>query len=204
MNEATLTTGNVLALDVGKARIGVAKGRFGSSLAFGHGVIERFYRDGKGRKRKRSRAQVIDMIVDAVQQEDANMLVVGLPRRSDGEDSAQTQYVREFAAIVREAASVRECDVAVVFEDERFTSSIANQQLVGSGLPKHKRQDKGRIDEGAAVLILESYLQRYAERHAGRYLQRHSEDPSERHSEGHSERSVQACAQPLESHDEPT
>jgi putative holliday junction resolvase len=192
MNEATPTTGNVLALDVGKARIGVAKGRFGSSLAFGHGVIERFYRDGKGRKRKRSRAQVIDMIVDAVQQEDASVLVVGLPRRSDGDDSAQTQYVREFAAIVREAASVRECGVAVVFEDERFTSSIANQQLVGSGLPKHKRQDKGRIDEGAAVLILESYLQRLSERY------------SERYSECHAERSAQAYAQHLESHDEPT
>ena len=192
MNEATPTTGNVLALDVGKARIGVAKGRFGSSLAFGHGVIERFYRDGKGRKRKRSRAQVIDMIVDAVQQEDASVLVVGLPRRSDGDDSAQTQYVREFAAIVREAASARECGVAVVFEDERFTSSIANQQLVGSGLPKHKRQDKGRIDEGAAVLVLESYLQRLSERY------------SERYSECHAERSAQAYAQHLESHDEPT
>ena len=192
MNEATPTTGNVLALDVGKARIGVAKGRFGSSLAFGHGVIERFYRDGKGRKRKRSRAQVIDMIVDAVQQEDASVLVVGLPRRSDGDDSAQTQYVREFAAIVRETASVRECGVAVVFEDERFTSSIANQQLVGSGLPKHKRQDKGRIDEGAAVLILESYLQRDSERLAEGYSERYSE------------RSAQAYAQHLESHDEPT
>jgi putative Holliday junction resolvase len=179
MNQATLTTGNVLALDVGKARIGVAKGRFGSSLAFGHGVIERFYRDGKGRKRKRSRAQVIDMIMDAVQQEDASVLVVGLPRRSDGEDSAQTQYVREFAAIVREAASVRECGVAVVFEDERFTSSIASQQLVSSGLPKHKRQDKGRIDEGAAVLILESYLQRQTPPSSQAYAQRFQESHDE-------------------------
>lgn len=160
MNEATLTTGNVLALDVGKARIGVAKGRFGSSLAFGHGVIERFYRDGKGRKRKRSRAHVIDSIVELMQQEDARLLVVGLPRRSDGQDSAQTQYVREFVELLRERG------VTVVFEDERFTSTIATQQLVGSGLPKHKRQDKGRIDEGAAVLILESYLQNHRQAHA--------------------------------------
>lgn len=151
----TPQTGNVLALDVGKARIGVAKGSLGSRLAFGRGVIERFVRDGKGRKRKRSRAQVIDIIVDLMQQEDATLLVVGLPRRSDGEDSPQTTYVREFADILHERG------VNVVLEDERFTSSIASQQLVGSGLPKHKRQDKGRIDEGAAVLILESYLQRH-------------------------------------------
>ena len=151
---AVLPTGNVLALDVGKARIGVAKGSFGSSLAFGRGVIERVYRDGRGYKRKRSRADIIDHIVDVMQQEDAVVLVVGLPRRSDGEDSAQTRYVREFVDILRERG------VKVVLEDERFTSAIASQQLVGSGLPKHKRQDKGRIDEGAAVLILESYLQR--------------------------------------------
>lgn len=147
-------TGNVLALDVGKARIGVAKGSFGSSLAFGRGVIARFYRDGKGRKRKRSRADVVEMIIDVMQQEDARVLVIGLPRRSDGEDSAQTQYVREFADVVRERG------VEVTFEDERFTSTIASQQVISSDLPKHKRQDKGRIDEGAAVLILESYLQR--------------------------------------------
>jgi putative Holliday junction resolvase len=149
-------TGNVLALDVGKARIGVAKGSFGSSLAFGRGVIERVYRDGRGYKRKRSRADIIDHIVDVMQQEDAVLLVVGLPRRSDGEDSVQTRYVREFVA------ALQEHNLEVVLEDERFTSTIASQQLVGSGLPKHKRQDKGRIDEGAAVLILESYLQRCA------------------------------------------
>lgn len=147
-------TGNVLALDVGKARIGVAKGSFGSSLVFGRGVIERVYRDGRGYKRKRSRADIIDHIVDVMQQEDALVLVVGLPRRSDGDDSAQTRYVRDFVA------ALRAYNLEVVLEDERFTSTIATRQLVGSGLPKHKRQDKGRIDEGAAVLILESYLQR--------------------------------------------
>lgn len=155
----------MLALDVGKARIGVAKGNLESTLAFGRGVIARFYRDNKGRKRKCSRAAVIDSIVTMMQEEDARLLVVGLPRRSDGEDSPQTTYVREFADILRERG------VNVVFEDERFTSSIASQQLIGSGLPKHKRQDKGRIDEGAAVLILESYLQRHLENHTQNHEQ---------------------------------
>ena len=131
----------VIALDVGEARIGVARGEEGSSFAFGRGYI--------ASKRQKDDVQAVRDILEA---ENAELVVVGLPTRSDGTDSKQTQRVRAFARALQNAG------MEVVFEDERFTTRIASQGLLGSGLPKKKRQEKGRLDEAAAVLILESYL----------------------------------------------
>ena len=133
----------MIALDVGEARIGVARGDLGSAFAFGRGWIVR-----------RSLAEDIAAVESLLEQEGAKRVVVGLPRRSDGLDSAQTTRVRDFAAQL-EAAGLE-----IVFEDERFTTRIATRGLVQSGLPKKKRQEKGRLDEAAAILILETYLRR--------------------------------------------
>jgi len=133
----------VLALDVGEARIGVARGEIGSSFAFGRGFITR----------QKLTADVA-AVRSLAEEEGVARIVVGLPSRLRGGDSAQTLKVRRFAEELQKAG------LEVVFEDERFTSRIATQGLVMSGLRKKKRQEKGRVDEGAAVLILESYLAR--------------------------------------------
>ena len=131
----------VLALDVGEARIGVAVGRLGSSFAFGRGFITR---------------QKLTLDVAAVQsltdEEGAARVVVGLPSTLRGGDSAQTQKVRAFAAALEKAG------LEVQFEDERLTTRLAAQGLAKSGLKKKQRQEKGRLDERAAILILETYL----------------------------------------------
>lgn len=131
----------VLALDVGEARIGVAVGRLGSSFAFGRGFITR---------------QKLTLDVAAVQsltdEEGAARVVVGLPSTLRGGDSAQTQKVRAFAAALEKAG------LEVQFEDERLTTRLAAQGLATSGLKKKQRQEKGRLDERAAILILETYL----------------------------------------------
>ena len=131
----------VLALDVGDARIGLARGETGSSFAFGRGFIVR-----------RSLEEDVKAVEAQMLAEGAQKLVVGLPRRSDGGDSAQTQKVRAFAKVLQEHG------LELVFEDERFTTKIATRNLLSSGLSKRKRQNKGSVDEASAVLILESYL----------------------------------------------
>ncbi len=131
----------VLSLDVGEVRIGVATGKLGSMFAFGRGFITR------------QQEQIdIEAVKEKVAQEGAELVVVGLPLRHDGEDSKQTEHVRAFANTLSTAG------LEVAFEDERFTSQIAMKNMHKSGLPKKKRQQKGRLDEAAAVLILESYL----------------------------------------------
>ncbi len=133
----------LLALDVGEARIGVARGELGSSFAFGRGFITR-----------QKLAADVAAVRSLAEEEGATRVVVGLPSRLRGGDSPQTTKVRAFAAALQKAGLV------VVFEDERLTTRLASQGLISSGIKKKQRQEKGRLDERAAVLILESYLAR--------------------------------------------
>ena len=136
----------VLALDVGEARIGLARGEAGATLAFGRGALRRCGRQ----------ADDVAAVASAAEAEGASLLVVGLPLRAQGGDSRQTQRVRAFARALA-AAGLR-----VELLDERFTTALAQRQVSGAGLPRGKRREKGRLDEGAAVAILETYLARRA------------------------------------------
>jgi len=133
----------VLGLDVGDARIGLARAESGSALAFGRGWIDRTDLEADLAELRRIAAE-----------EKADLLVVGLPRRSDGADSEQTRRVRRFADRLSEAG------LEVALEDERFTTRIAGRQVATGPRSKGKRQVKGLLDEAAAVLILETWLQR--------------------------------------------
>ncbi len=135
----------VLALDVGEARIGLAAGETGSGFAFGRGWITRS-----------EPAADVTAVLEKASEEQADLILVGLPRRTDGLDSAQTGKVRAFARGLEEAGAT------VELEDERFTTRIAGQQLIGSGISRRDRQEKGRIDEASAILILETWLARHA------------------------------------------
>ncbi|MEX2535018.1 MAG: Holliday junction resolvase RuvX [Trueperaceae bacterium] len=137
----------VLALDVGEARIGVARGELGSQFAFGRGFISR-----------QGSSADVSAVAEAARAEGATRVVVGLPRRTDGKDSAQTLRVREFIAALETAG------LTVDVEDERFTTRLATSQILGSGQSKRRRQEKGRVDEASAVLILETYLRRMGAR----------------------------------------
>lgn len=133
----------VLGLDVGQARIGLARGEIGSGFAFGRGFITR------------SSLQADIAALKAVaEQENTSTLVIGLPTRSDGGDSKQTQRVRQLAHDLKTAG------FTVILEDERFTTQLASHQMTQAPLSKKKRQVKGRLDEASAVLILESYLRK--------------------------------------------
>jgi len=133
----------ILALDVGEARIGVARGEEGLRLAFGRGVIHR----------SKQREDVAE-VARRVEEEGAALIVVGLPTRTDGTSSKQTQRVRAFARALQDAG------LEVAFMDERFTSKIAARDLAQGVLPRGKRQQKGRVDEASAIRILEDWLTR--------------------------------------------
>ncbi len=133
----------VLGLDVGDARIGLARAEAGSALAFGRGWIDRTSFEADLAELRR-----------IAMEEEADLLVIGLPRRSDGADSEQTRSVRRFADRLSEAG------LEVTLEDERFTTRIAGRQLATGPRSRGKRQVKGLLDEAAAVLILETWLQR--------------------------------------------
>lgn len=80
-------------------------------------------------------------------------IVVGLPLELSGEESDWTREVRR----VGEALGAR-LGVPVHFEDERLTSVQAERAVRSLGLPKRQREQRERVDAGAAVLILQRWL----------------------------------------------
>ena len=80
-------------------------------------------------------------------------IVMGLPLAPSGEDTEWTRTVREAASKLAERSGV-----PVHLVDERYTSKAAERAVRGLGLPKKKREEKGRGDAAAAGLSLQSWL----------------------------------------------
>ncbi|MCS6868784.1 MAG: Holliday junction resolvase RuvX [Thermus sp.] len=129
------------ALDVGEARIGLAVGEEGRPLAFGRGYLVR-----KGLE------EDLEAILAFVRREGLVKLVVGLPLRTDLKESLQAQKVLPLVEALRARG------VAVELLDERYTTKVAQERLRHA--PKRVRQEKGRLDEMSAIVLLEDYLAR--------------------------------------------
>ena len=80
-------------------------------------------------------------------------IVVGLPRRLNGEDNEQTQPARAFAAALAERTGLE-----VRLEDERLSSHEAESRLAVR--EKDWRRRKAKLDAAAAAVILQDYLDR--------------------------------------------
>lgn len=128
---------NILALDVGTVRIGVAIARSDIKLARPLTTIT-------------NSAEVITDISKLAAERTVETLVVGLPRGLDGQTTAQTRYVLEFVE------KLKATGLTIVVQDEALTSLKAEDELKsrdGGG-----RYNKGDVDALAATYILEDYL----------------------------------------------
>jgi len=85
---------------------------------------------------------------------DCEGLVVGLPLNLKGEKHHKAlQIETTIAKIQTEFPSLK-----IISIDERFTSKLAQQYIIASGIKKEKRREKGLVDAKAAAIILQSYL----------------------------------------------
>lgn len=134
--------GRVVALDVGSRRIGVA-------ACDPHGIVVR----AVGVVRAEPLAHALAAIEHIVHDEEARLLVIGLPLTLRGEAGPQAQRVLAFAAEVEKRVAV-----PLVFVDERYTSVEAERLIKEYGTKRQKRRRES-VDEVAAVLILEDFLQ---------------------------------------------
>jgi putative holliday junction resolvase len=123
----------VLALDYGSARTGVAVSDVTGTLARPVGVVERAASDAG-----------LARVAELVGEEEAELVVVGLPLTLRGERGAQAQETERFVARLRGTL-----DVPVKTYDERFTTALAGQ---GGG--------RAAEDARAAAHLLTSYLAR--------------------------------------------
>lgn len=87
--------------------------------------------------------------------ETVDKIIVGEPRDMQGNPSESMRYITPFLARLKKELP----DIPVEMFDERFTSTIAHREMLAGGFSKKQRQEKGRADEMAAVLILTGYLE---------------------------------------------
>ena len=133
----------VLGIDYGMKRIGLAISDPTETIATPLDTLLR-------RQGKRPPVSKIKSI--AIEQ-GAKHLVIGLPLNPEGNETEWCEEVRAFGAQLEKRINLQ-----ISFVDERMTSARAERIIRSIGLPKTKREDKGRIDAAAAQLILQNWL----------------------------------------------
>lgn len=133
---------NLLGVDYGTTRVGMATGDTDVSLAF---ALRSFSVE--------SQAQIVEEVLSAAQDEGCETIVVGVPYRlrADEEPGEMEIAVSRFIGVLKEATAI-----PVETEDERFTSVIAERRRREADIPG-KSFD---MDAAAAVVILETYMER--------------------------------------------
>lgn len=86
--------------------------------------------------------------------EKVSKIIVGEPKRMNNEASAIADEINKFAAKL----SGLYPQIEIVRIDERFTSKMAFQTMIDSGLKKKQRQNKALVDEIAATILLQDYM----------------------------------------------
>ncbi len=134
-----------MGLDIGDKTIGVAVSDPLFISAQGVTTVERI-----GIKKDTTR------LVEMIKEYEVDTVVSGLPLMLDGSDSPQTEKVREFVTRLENKARSSGLKLDFVFQDERFTTKIAENVLIEANMRREKR--KTIIDRQAAVIILQSYM----------------------------------------------
>jgi len=86
--------------------------------------------------------------------EKVEKVLIGEPKQMNGQPSQSADIINAFTLKFTENFP----DMPVIRVDERFTSKMAFQTMIDSGLKKKQRQDKALIDEISATILLQDYL----------------------------------------------
>ena len=139
----------ILGLDVGSKTVGVAVSDPLGVIATGVTTIERVgIRKDTGK------------VIDYIKEYGCETVVIGLPLCLDGEDSVQTQKVRDFRTMLENKlrSSGPLSKVKVEWQDERYSTVEAEEVLIEANMSREDR--KKIIDRQAAIVILQRYLDR--------------------------------------------
>ncbi len=130
----------ILAIDYGQKRTGIAVTDEMQMIAFGLTTIES--------------AKTIDFLKDYFLQENVEAVIVGEPKQMNGQPSESASMIKGFVTHFTNHFP----EIKVIRVDERFTSKMAFQSMIDSGMKKNQRKNKALIDEIAATIMLQDYL----------------------------------------------
>lgn len=133
--------GRILAIDYGVRRTGIAVTDSLQIIANGLTTVDT--------------KQLLDFLKEYTRREEVELFVVGLPKQTNGLDSDNLPRVRSFVGQLQKALP----GIPVEWWDERYTSVMAHQAMLESGIGKKARQNKALVDEISACIILQGYME---------------------------------------------
>ena len=132
----------ILSIDYGKKRTGIAVTDPSQIIANGLTTVDT--------------KDLIKFLREYVGREEVERFVIGLPTQPNGQPSENQKRVIVFSEKLKKIIP----QIPVDFYDERFTSVLAHQAILDSGIGKKRRQnDKGLVDEISACIILQNYME---------------------------------------------
>lgn len=134
------TLARILAIDYGEKRTGIAITDDLQIIASGLTTVDT--------------KKIFSFLTEYLKNENVELFVVGEPKQLNNTESESEQFIKPF--ILKLSTTFPKIPIKRI--DERFTSKMAFQSMIDSGLKKKQRQNKALIDEISATIILQSYL----------------------------------------------
>jgi putative Holliday junction resolvase len=132
----------LMAIDYGSKRVGLAVSDPSQIIATGLTTVHS--------------KDLIDFLKDYMSKENVECIVVGEPKRLNNEPSESARFIDPFVVHLKRTFP----GIRVERLDERFTSKMAFQTMIDSGLKKKDRQNKELVDEISATILLQDYMNR--------------------------------------------
>ncbi|WP_418513245.1 Holliday junction resolvase RuvX [Corallibacter sp.] len=132
--------GRLLAIDFGKVRTGIAVTDELQLIASGLTTVQT--------------KDLLTFLKDYTDKETVELFLVGEPKQMNNEPSESEVLISNFLKKLEKAIPA----IPIKRVDERFTSKMAFQTMIDSGLSKKQRKNKALVDEISATLILQNYL----------------------------------------------
>lgn len=133
--------GRIVGIDVGTKWIGLARTDLLKTVA---NPIGTYYVD-----------DVFEALEEQVENENVEKIVVGWPLTPEGDEGRAIKMVEEF--LTKLEAKFPDIEIAKI--DERYTTKEAVRAMVEAGVPKMKRRESDRINQAAAAIILQKYIE---------------------------------------------
>ena len=133
--------GRILAIDYGLKRTGIAVTDPLRIIASGLTTIES--------------SQLISFLKNYFSKEPVDKIIIGEPKNLDNSSTDATPLVEKVIRQLESSFPV----IPIIRIDERFTSKMASRAMIDMGLKKKQRRIKGLVDEIAATILLQGYLQ---------------------------------------------
>lgn len=133
----------ILSIDYGKKRTGLAVTDPLKIIATGLITVET--------------PKLMAFLKDYFAKESVEEVIIGMPTNMDDSDTHATPLVKSFIGQFKKAFP----SLPITEVDERFTSKMAAQAMLAMGLKKKQRQNKALVDEIAATIMLQEYLQKF-------------------------------------------